>query len=243
MRSHLVWRVQQRGCVIGTYKRLPRGRKKETNEFISFAEKTYVWVLSNWRQAAMGAAIAVVVFGVALGIYRYREWHIHKAEAALSVAQDRDDSGARRDALAAIVHDYGKMAAGREALTLLANDARDTGRTDDAVMWFGLLADHADRYPILKTYALHNLGLLYGKQGKWNEAAASYHEASLIRGNVIASRSLYGEARSLEALGDDSHAIEIYTTLIESDEDVDPQLKAQCKDRVLWLIAHRRAGD
>lgn len=180
------------------------------------------------------------MFGVALGVYRYREWRTHEAGAALMAAQRVEDSAARRDALSSIVREYGKTAPGRQALILLANDTRDSGHISDAMMWFELLANRSDRYPILKTYALHNLALLYGRQGKWNEAAASYHRASIVKGNVIASRSLYGEAQSLEQLGETDRAVEIYTMLIESLKDLDPQLEAQCKDRLLWLIAHRR---
>jgi len=223
---------------LGTYKRLPRGKKKATNELTTFAEKAYAWVLMNWRQIAWASLAALLIFGVVIGVHKYYSWRTDRAADALASAQLMDSTGARSDALTAVANDYSTTDGGREAVILLGNAARTDGRIDDAIMWFELLVDRSNGYPILKTYAYQNLGQLYAQQKKWTESAAAYHEASLVKGNQISAFSFYEEAVSLEKLGDLEHAEEIYQSLL--DDDVDATIKAQSEERLLWLNAHRR---
>lgn len=227
---------------MGTYKRLPRGRRKPTNEFITFAEKTYSWVLMNWKSVALGAGLILILIVVIVGGYRYAGWRKDSAADALAKAQSMSDEVQRRTALILVEDEYRRTPAGRESLLLLGKESLAKGQPGEAVKHFDELAEQSRGYPIMKVYALHQLGTAYERLGDWAKAAEEYATAARTKGNLIKGESLYLQARCLEKLGDYAQAKEIYDELIGDDASADAATKVKSEERLLWLMAGRRVG-
>lgn len=227
---------------MATYKRLPRGRKKPTNEFATFAEKTYAWILTNWRIVAFFSAAAVVIFGVIVGGYKYVDWRASRAADALAKAQRVEDSASRQKWLAEVAKEYPGTAAGREAMVFLSAVTLSEEQFDEAKVWLEMLEQRSRRYPILRVYALHNLGKLYEQQNEWEKAADAYGKAMTVKGNLIKNQSVYKRAFCLEKMGRFDEAGELYARLLDESANADLMTKARSEERLLWLKVHRQAA-
>jgi tetratricopeptide (TPR) repeat protein len=224
---------------LGTYKRLPRKKKKGSDDFATFAERAYAWATVNWRKVVAVSAAFIVVFALALGAYEYRMWKENEGAQALAIATAKQGT-AQVDALGDVATQYSRTAAGREAMLLLGNRWLKEGNSDNALRWFGEAADRARSYPILKTYALHQAGHLHALAGEWEEAEQAFERASQTKGNMIKMLSIYEEARCLEELGKFDKAISLYEKIIASSDDSAQTVKALSEERLLWLAADRR---
>lgn len=224
---------------MGTYKRLPRGKKKPANELMTFAEKCYALFHKRWK-----AVLAVCVFTIALlvaiiGGYRYMNWRSAEAFNALAAARDVADQTARSTALVGVTEDYRGTAAAREAALVLGNTALGKGAFEEALKWFEQLSERSHSYPILQVYALIHQGRAYEEMGKYEEASRAYRTATRIKGNLIKGQTMYDEARCLEKLGAYDEAKERYREALEEAGESDVLLKAKSEERLLWLIANR----
>ncbi len=224
---------------MATYKRLPRGKQKSTNEFVGLMERMERWVMAHFREVAIGAVVFVAILCTVFGVSRYMGWREAKAEDALARATRIENQQERQSALMNVAENFGSTVAVREALALLGNEAFSDGKYDDALRWFNSLANKSGSYPMLETYALHQQGAAYGELGQWDKAKDSYHEAGLLRGNIIKSDSNYREALSLEKLGKYDEARAIYKQIVDNSKGTDEVLKAKSEERILWLLAHQ----
>lgn len=224
---------------MGTYKRLPRNKKKRgSDDFATFAEKSYAWTMVHWRKVVAASAAFIVIFALALGAYEYHVWKENKGAQALAVATTKQGSE-QMDALTDVATRYARTAAGREAMLLLGNRWLGEGNSDNALLWFGEAADRSGSYPILKTYALHQLGHIHAEAGEWEEAEQAYERAAQTKGNIIKMLSTYEEARCLEELGKYDKARSLYEGVIASSDDSAQAVKALSEERLLWLAADR----
>jgi tetratricopeptide (TPR) repeat protein len=224
---------------LGTYKRLPRKKKKSGADLATFAERTYAWVMINWRKVAAASASVIVISLSALGAYEYHVWKEESGSKALAVAM-LSTGPAQADALATVASEYARTAAGREAMLMLGNSWLKEGNADNAKQWFAEAADRSRGYPILKTYALHQLANLYAQAGDWEGAAQVFDRAAETKGNVINMRSRYEEARCLEELKKYDDARSLYEKIIASSDKSAQAVKALSEERLLWLAANRR---
>jgi len=223
---------------LGTYKRLPRKKKKAGDDLTTFAERFYAWAAVNWRKVVAVSSFVIVISVAALGAYEYHVWKEDQGSQALAAAELQKEP-AWVDALAKVATEYPRTAAGREAMLMLGNRWLKENNSDNALRWFTEAADRAHGYPILKTYALHQIGHLHAEAGEWEEAAQAFKRAADTRGNVIKMRSNYEEARCLEELKNYSGARALYEKIIASN-DSSQAVKALSEERLLWLAADRR---
>lgn len=223
---------------MGTYKRLPRKKDKGSAELATFAEKIYAWVMINWRKVVVVTAAVIVIFLSALGVYQYHMWKEDQGSQALAGATS-NNGAPQVDALAKVAEDFGRTAAGREAMLLLGNRWLKEGNSDNALRWFDEAADRAKSYAILKTYALHQIGYLHAQAGDWEEAAQAFSRAAKTKGNVINMRSSYEEARCLEELKKFDDARSLYEKIVASSDNSAQAVKALSEERLLWLAANR----
>ncbi len=226
---------------MATYKRLPRGKQKSTDEFVSFIEHVERWVAANFRHVVVGVVVAALIFATVLGVRYYSGWQEDKAADALAQALRIEDASARREALANVATNFGATTAVREAQALLGNEAYTRSAYAEAARWYRALADDAGNYPSLEVYALHQLGSVYAAQGAWERAAEVYRTARGVRGNLIVLESAFNEARCLEHLGKYDEARTRYQEIIATAKDTDLPLKAKSEERMLWLIAHQQS--
>lgn len=222
---------------MGTYKRLPRGRKKPAGDFVSFAEKTYIWTLENWRILAASFLVVFFIFGSGLGIYKYYKWRSDEAAKMFVSALEVKDDQERHKALEEIVEKYRNTVSAREALLFLGAKAMVDGNIRAAIKWYDELNDQSRSYPVFKVYALHNLGRAYSMLREWTNAAMSFEKASNVKGNLIKEESIYMQAQSLEKAGDYVVARKLYTSLLEGKPEPDLITKAKSEERLLWLAA------
>ncbi len=223
---------------MGTYKRLPRGKKKPTNELTTFAEKAYAWVHHQWRTVAIVAAGSLVFFVVLIGIYKYVTWRADTAAVALANARSVESVAERRDRLSKVAENYARTSAGREAAALIGNDALAEDDSQDALQWFEFLRDHARSYPILHVYALQKIGKIYEDGEQWQKAADAYRAAAAVKGNMVRAQSLYDEARCLEKLGKYIQARDLYREVVDTSDETETGVKTKSEERLLWLLAH-----
>lgn len=224
---------------MGTYKRLPRKKKKPGSELTTFAERIYAWVMINWRKVVAVTAFVVVISLSALGAYQYHVWKEESGSKALAVAMSTKGS-AQVDALVAVADGYARTAAGREAMLMLGNRWLKENNADNAKRWFAEAADRARSYPILKTYALHQLGHIHAQANEWEDAAQAFNRAAETKGNVINMRSTYEEARCLEELKKYDDARSLYEKIVASSDESAQAVKALSEERLLWLAADQR---
>ena len=224
---------------MATYKRLPRGRKKSTNELATFLEKVYALVHERWKTVVAVCVMSVVMVVVIIGGYKYVGWRATNAANALAQTKTIDDVSDRREALVSVFEEYKGTAAAREAALLLGRLADSGDDAEVAANWFEELSEQSRSYPILKVYAFLQQGRAYEELGRFEDAAEVYQAASRVKGNFLKGQSMYDEARCREKLGAYGDASELYRAVIDTAAEEDIVLKAKSEERLLWLMATR----
>lgn len=226
---------------MGTYKRLPRGKKKPADDIATFVERAYAWAHRQWRLIGLAFVLGAVLFVAAVGLHKYTGWKAARAASALADAERIEAADERADALVHIAQKYPRVGAGLAAAVMLGNESLSAEKLDDALRWYEFLRDRARPQPITRVFALHAAGLVRERQGAWEEAAIDYRQAANVKGNVIRAISIYGEARCREHLGQYEQARELYRKAIDAAGDIDAGTAAKSEERLLWLISHDAA--
>lgn len=225
---------------MGTYKRLPRGRKKTSNEFRTFAEKVYVLVHQKWKVVTAVCVLSIALVVAIIAGYKYKNWRATEAFNELAQADAVEKDSARLKELADVAEEFRGTSASRKALLMLGKAAVSDGRAEDALKWFEMLSESSGRHSMLKVYSLIMMGRAYEELERYKDAALVYDWASTMKDNLLKEQSTYDRARCLEKLGQLNQAEELYQEVVDNAGDEDALLKAKSEERLLWLLASGR---
>lgn len=223
---------------MGTYKRLPRGKKKPHDDFVDWTTHALMWVRKHWSTVIEVAALAVVVFAVVVGADAYSR---HKAGAAATKLFDLDKGGLAGDerlrGLNAIADSYARTFAGKSAMMDEGDMLLAKGENEKAMERFRTLAEGSRNAPSIRIAALHRLANAQLLAGDPAEAAKTYRKAAADPSNQIALQSELLAAACLERAGDYTGAAELYRRIIDDAGESDAAMTAMSEERLLWLIA------
>lgn len=223
---------------MGTYKRLPRGKKKPHDDFVDWTMHVLIWVRRHWTTVLEVAALGIVVFAVVVGAGAYSR---HRSGAAATKLYEFDKSGAageeRLAALGDIADDYSRTFAGKSAMMEEGDMLLAKGEYDEAMERFRALADGSRNAPAIRIAALHRLANAELAAGKPADAAKTYRKAAADPHNEISLQSELLAAACLERAHDYAGAAELYRRIIDDAGENDAAMTAMSEERLLWLIA------
>ena len=222
---------------MSTYKRLPRGKRKNSpDEILDWTLRCIHFLRENIKIIGMALgtiALTTVIVFIVIQIQNYRE---NKAVIVFSKVQNIENLQDRIKSLQELVDDYGSTKIGRFAMLTLADDLFTQGDFDKSKDVFSNLAEKTKRTPILHVASLHGEGRAEYANGKYQEAAESFLEASNYPKNINKALSLLEVGRCYEKLGDYEKAREYYKQSIELAEG--SKIKDHAEESLLWLVTN-----
>lgn len=176
--------------------------------------------IERYRSAALASLSALVILGIAVGVYFYlsQKWD-REASSLESRAYNLYIEGDYQEALSAyqkLVDDYSRSSSIPVALYYLGNSHLGLGQTDQAIhAYLRFIEKQRDNDTILPLVYM-NLGYAYIGKKDYSNAISAFREASALKNSLIADRAVYEAARAYEISGDMVSAIERYKYLAQT---------------------------
>lgn len=220
------------------YKNLPRGKKKQHDEFRDWTMHAILWIKDNWQIAVEVVVAAGFAFAIVIGASTYWNYRSDKAAGlfyeASKLAANSDEQIKK---LEEIADDYSRTAAGKQSMMQLGNIFLEKKDYDKAAEIFQRLAGRSRNHAILMIAALHKTAEALYDKGDFAGAAETYLKAAADPHNLISAKSRYLAAACFEKTGNLDKAESLYKQVIEDakDEDADRMVKEQSEERLIWL--------
>lgn len=233
-----------RRCTIGTYKRLPREKKKPHDDFVDWTLHALLWIKKRWKTAAEVVGLAALLFIVVVGAQYYWEWRSTSAAEALYAANSLEaNSDGQVNALYKLVDKYSRTPAGRQGMMELGNIYLKRGEYDSAIEQFQMLAGKSRNHPMLYIAAIHKMAEATQFKGDYEAAAETYLKAAADPHNILSQQSRLRAAACLEKAGDYEQAANLYKQIIDESEESDVIPKTRSEERLIWLVANGRVQE
>lgn len=225
-----------RRFAIGTYKRLPRGKKKP-DELIHWSVPVISFIREHARLLGWVATVIVLLLIVFIVENRVSAHRMNKSLVAFyKVQMLPQGSEKQQNALKELIKDYGSTSAGREAMILLGNQLFKQGDYAGALEQFETLVKNSRGNTLLMIESLHRVALSQRALNKMEDAAKTYLTAANEPGNLNMVESLYLAAQCYEEIKQYDEAAKIYRRVIDS--PVEGNMKSLSEERLLWLISN-----
>lgn len=223
-----------------TYKNLPRGKRKQRDEFVDFSMHALIWLKGNWEWVAEVFIFGAIAFAIVLGAGAYwRHRSMNAAEAFYAAERMEAGSEAQIAKLGEIVESYPRAPAGQEAMMMLGNLYFDKKEYDKADDLFRQLVGRSRNHAIMQIAALHRLAESELAGGDPKGAAETYLKAAADPHNIIGPASRFRAAACFEMAGDSAKAEQLYRQVIGDAKEEDRLLRDKSEERLIWIIANR----
>jgi tetratricopeptide (TPR) repeat protein len=230
-----------RRCTIGTYKRLPRPKRKAQDDFVNWTLHAVLWVKQHWKSALELVALGVVVFIVVVGATHYWVWRSNAAAekfyrtTLLPVSSDE-----QVNALKEVVDDYLGTAAGKQALMGLGEIYLKRSDYALAKEQFRILAGKSRNHPMLFVAAMYKLAEAELMSGDSEAAAEAYLKVAADPHNLLSMDSRFKAAGVYEGERNYEEASKVYRQIIDEATEADLDIKDKSEERLIWLKAEGR---
>lgn len=192
-------------------RKLTQKELRAPDEFTSLVDSARDFLINNFTQVLVSAAVVVIVGAVVIGVYYY-ERHRDDLVAARfydAIAALNDGHNARAETqFKQLADDEPGRRLGRLARFYMASAYMGDGdlpNARDSLVAF--LAEERD--PLFRSLALTDLAVVYERMADWKKAAGAYQQAAADPGPEQARAEL-GVARMLARAGDKPGAIAAY---------------------------------
>lgn len=226
---------------MSTYKRLPRGKSKSSDEFKDSTMHVFEWLKNNWQTSVEVLAVVLVAVAVIAGASVYwskrSEGAAEKLYLALNAQAGSDD---QVNQLTQIMDGYSRTPSGQQAMLKLGDIYLDKGDFDKATQVFKKLTGRSRNRALFMIAALHKLASAELKEGKFVEAAETYLKAASDPHNLISIDSRFRAAAAYEQANDFEKAQGLYRQIIKEAADSDEFIRDLSEERLLWLALNKR---
>ena len=151
--------------------------------------------------------VAVIVTAAAL-YDSYRDYTLNKAALAYDQAMLLEDASKQKDALQAVVDEYGSTPSVTWARVSLAHLEQNAGNPQGAITQLTALNNELKEQDALKPLVLVNLGGLYEQDNQLDQAEQMYQQLKTTKGFEAMALSSLG--RVYETMGQKDKAVEAY---------------------------------
>jgi predicted negative regulator of RcsB-dependent stress response len=230
--------MYSRRCPIGTYKRLPRGKKKSNDEFRDWTIHALIWMRKNWKGVAEFTGALIVVISVLFIARGYWQHHSTQAGEELFQASSMEAGSSEQiEKLSEVVEGWPRTASGKRAMMMLGGIYLQQKNYDKAQEMFTMLAGRTRSFAMLEIAALHRLAETQLASGDAEGAANTYIKAAADPHNLVSLDSRIRAAACLEKAENFEKAAVLYKQVVTDAGETDQNLKDESEERLIWLMA------
>lgn len=209
-------------------KRITKKKLKQPDEFLSFTEKSYLFVSEHIRKISIGAMIALVLV---LSFFLYRMWDQKKEDEAnqkfiLALeAYQMVSSPYREGSLAEykkalegfeeVIQAYSRTSSGKHSLIYKGGIHLRLGEFDEAINAFHTFLNKTDKDKLYRLFALKGIGYAYEGKKDYEKAVKAYLEVVKLGEKYHWAGVHLNLARCYEKLGKNDEALENYKTFLK----------------------------
>jgi predicted negative regulator of RcsB-dependent stress response len=221
---------------MARYKRIPRTREKQADDFINWADHIYVWIYDRRRHVMPFTVVCVLALVAAFGFWGYVAHQNAKAADLFQAAEaNTTGSDAQAAGLEKVIKEFPKTRSGYLAGISLGNLWFSKGDTDKAALVLEPLTTVSNRYGAIRILALHDMAEGYEQKGDFKKASDYYLRAYHDPVNPLKAFSYYEAARCLAQAGDRDGAKKIFQEILDNGALDNPTIHNKSEEGLIWL--------
>jgi len=210
-------------------KKITKKKLKQPDEFLSFSEKSYLWISQHLRKIAMGA---LIVFIISLSIFLYRMWDQKKEVEAnqkfasaleayqhlISPYQERSQPEYKQvlERFEEVVKNYSRTSSGRFSLIYKGAIHLRLGEFDEAINAYEGFLKKAGKEKLYQLFALEGLGYAFEGKKDYEKAVKTYQEIIKLGREYDWAGAYLNVARCFEKMGKNDVALENYKAFLKA---------------------------
>jgi tetratricopeptide (TPR) repeat protein len=210
-------------------KKIIKKKLKEPDEFISFTERSYLFVTHHARSIAMGAGIVLVLL---LAVFLFQEWNKRNEENAYKMLTSvietyqvvsspyREGSPQEYknllDRFNEIVTKFPRTSSGKLAVLYKGNIYLRLGEFDEAIKAYESYLEKAGKEKLYRAFAMEGLGYSYEGKRDYEKAIAAYQKLIGLGEEFQVANAHLGMGRCYEKMGKKREALEHYRSFINA---------------------------
>ncbi len=226
-------------------KKIIKKKLKEPDEFITFTERSYLFVTHRARPIAMGGGIVLVLI---LAIFFFQEWNKRNEENAYKMLASvietyqmvsspyREGSPQEYknvlERFNEIISKFPRTSSGKLAVLYKGNIYFRLGEFDEAIKAYESYLEKAGKEKLYRAFAMEGLGYSYEGKRDYEKAIGAYQKLIDLGEDFQVANANLGMGRCYEKMGKTREALEHYRRFI----NVSP--KSQMANIVLRKISN-----
>jgi tetratricopeptide (TPR) repeat protein len=208
-------------------KRISKKKLKEPDEFISFTEKTYIFVKHYFKNMAIAGIVVLVII---LSILFYQRWEKRNEEEADRMYSSAVEMYRRAGSLYSegspsefkevlkkfdeVITKYSRTSSGKLSLLYKGNILLRLGEFDEATKSFQAFLKKAGKEKLYQLFALEGLGYSYEGKKNYEKAIQAYQKMTEEGEGYELSNAYLDMGRCYEKLGKNKEALENYKAFL-----------------------------
>jgi tetratricopeptide (TPR) repeat protein len=210
-------------------KKITKKKLKQPDEFISFTEKSYLFINEHIKQISIGAILILVVI---LSFFLYRMWDQKKEDEAkqkfilaleayqMASSPYRESSPAEYkkvlEGFEGVIKNYSGTASGKYSLIYKGGIHLRLGEFDEAIHAYDTFLRRTDKDKLYQLFALKGLGYAHEGKDDYEKAVKAYLEILKWGEKYYWSGVHLNLARCYEKLGKREEALENYKAFLKA---------------------------
>ncbi len=221
---------------MGTYKRLPRGKRKPVaDEFMDWTIKAIHLLQKHARTIALGAGAIVVCIAIIFSVSYYLKYRETNIADNFYKIQKMENMEEKIGALKEFVADHRSSKVGRAASLELANNLFASEQYDQAIAEFKKISEKRSYPALVRVAGFYGLANVLLAQDKFKQAGETFVAAAEMKDNLNKADSFYQAGLCFEKAQDFTKAKKYYEKVL--DLSAEGPLKNKVEEQLLWLIA------
>ena len=209
-------------------KKITKKKLKQPDEFISFTEKTFLFMTQHLKKIMIGGIFISVIV---ISFFLFQMWENRKEEAAvqkfsLAVEVYQTVSSPYREGTPAeyknamekfdeIIKSFPGTSSGRLSLLYKGNLHLRVGEPDEAIKSFQAFLQKAGQERFYRLFALEGLGYAYEGKKDYEKAVKTYEEIIKLGEDYYWAGAHLNLARCYEKLGKKAEALQNYNVFLK----------------------------
>ncbi len=209
-------------------RKIVKKKLKEPDEFITFTERTYLFLTRHSKPVVAGVIIVLVLVSA---IFFYQRWEKKKegnAYQLLTVAAEtyKATSTPYREAspeqyrnvlekFDEVISKFPGTSAGKLSILFKGNLHLRLGEFEEAIKSYGAFLQKAGKEKLYRIFALEGLGYSYEGKKDYEKALSAYQKIGEMGETFESANAYLGMGRCYERLGKDKEALENYKNFLK----------------------------
>ena len=201
---------------------------KEPDEFISFTERTFIFITHHSKSIVIGGIIILVLVLSIFFLLRWEKKNEEKANQMLNLAIETyqivsgpyqegslEDHRNVLEKINEVINKFPRTSSGKLSILYKGNLHLRLGEVDEAIKAYETFIQKSGKEKLYRLFAMEGLGYSYEEKKDYDRAINAYQKISQLGEDFQSANVYLGMGRCYEKLGKYQEALENYKNFLK----------------------------